>query len=189
MDFPQWVQLSCAACCAEDHRKLSPGARWQVHSNKQTVSTLAKLICSLCQANVRAQFTDPKASSESQSSLALTLRTADGHGHFVRKGNLREHYPAEGKTLNSTEKCLSHSWGSACNSFYPNSLAKRALSFQQPRFTCSCPKNLLTHQNHKNTTGSTHFKGTNSALKTTFILQALSNLGNYWRKPCTLDNE
>ena len=69
-----------------------------------------------------------------------------------RKGNLCEHYPAEGKILNSTEKHVSHSWRSAYNSFDLNGLARRALSFQQGSI---CPKNPLVQQTNKNMLRST----------------------------------
>lgn len=42
---------------------------------------------------------------------------------------------------------------------------------------------------NRNMIGSTYFKGTNSALKTNFILQSPSNLGNYWSKLCTSDKQ
>ena len=70
-----------------------------------------------------------------------------------RKGNLCEHCPTEGKILNSTEKLVSHFWRSAYNSFDLNSLARRALSFQQGT---TCPQNPLVQQTNKNMLGSTH---------------------------------
>ena len=149
-----WVLLFHARCCAQTHGRLFLGAWWYSHVKEQTVNTLAKIVCSLCQVNIRAQFTDPKAIRGNHTVYFLSfwqLWTATAT--LSRKGNLCEHYPVEGKILNSTEKHVSHFWRSAYNSFDLNGLARRALSFQQGT---TCPQNPLAHQTHKNMIGSTH---------------------------------
>lgn len=163
--------------------KVIPRSTVTAHLSEQTVNTVAKIICGLCQVNIRAVCSSWGKQWESHGLFSPILAIADGHGHVGRERACVWMWSCWRKDLSSSET-LSQSLLKKLRTFLFTQIAlpKEHSALSSQGITCYCLKESVcpsaSQKYHKNM-GSTLLKWMNLVLKTTVFLQAPFSLGNY----------